>query len=197
VIPVVTPWPDRVLVVRDVDTYDGWFGPDELAVAGTFKLDKRRHDWLLSRLAAKSLALQLGLARDPRAFRIERPRILVDGAPQDVFVSLSHSAPYAGAAIARDSIGIDVETIRELSPNAAHLFLTDDEIREAERCRTPNTLLHFWSAKEAAWKKLGGSVATLKQVPLHVDRETHDGIRFVEVETFRSEDVIVAVTTER
>jgi phosphopantetheinyl transferase len=197
VIPVVTPWPDRVLVVRDVETYDGWFGPDELALADTFKLDKRRHDWLRSRLAAKSLALQLGLAHDPRAFRIERPRILVDGAPQDVYVSLSHSAPYGGAAIARDSIGIDVETIRELSPNAAHLFLTDDEIRETERCHTPNTLLHFWSAKEAAWKKLGGSVATLKQVPLHVNSETSTGIRFLEVETFRADDVIVAVTTER
>ena len=55
--------------------------------------------------------------------------------------------------------------------------------------------LHFWCAKEAAWKKHGGAIATLKQVPLRVISTSADGVLFDDAETIAIGNVIVALAT--
>lgn len=191
---LATPWPERVLVIRDLESHEEWFTREELALANGFHLEKRRDEWLLSRVAAKQLAMELGLVRDPRTCEVVRPRLVIEGRPTEWFVSLSHSQPYAGAALSREPLGLDVQVIRELPDAAAHLFLSREEEEEMRNCAVAHRMLHFWSAKEAAWKKRGGAVATLKQVPLRLVRSGETFVEFDEVESVQLEDAIVALT---
>ena len=185
-------WQERALVLRDVHRPERWFRDDEMAVANAFKLPKRRNEWLLSRVAAKKLAMELGHARDPLAIAIDVTRMCVGD--REFRVSLSHSGGYGAAAIDVQPVGIDIETPRVVREQTAHLFLTEFEIAQMHRCRIENALLHFWSAKEAAWKRLAGEVISLKQVPLRLAREREDGLDFDEVETFASDAFVAALT---
>jgi len=187
---VVTPWPDRARVVTGTPDL-ALFRAEELATANAFKLPKRRDEWLLSRAAAKELAVQLGLAADPRQVRVERPFL----AGTDWYVSLSHSEPYAGAAIAREPIGVDVQVVRELAESATHLFLSEDEDAAMRRCAIAHRVLHFWCAKEAAFKQRSSDFATLKELPLRLVRESDSGLVFDAVETFATGEVIIALAT--
>lgn len=183
----------RWLIVRDA--YDlSYFRADELATANAFKLEKRRDEWLRARFAAKELALQLGIVDDPRACGIARPMLLVDGAPVTWFVSISHSAPYAAAAIDREPVGVDIQVVRDLSESAVHLFLSDSETEAMRGCALANRVLHFWCAKEAAWKPRSGELATLRQLPLRLREERTNGLRFDVVETTAMDDAIFAIT---
>lgn len=201
----------RHLIVREA--YDlAYFREDELAAANAFRLEKRRHEWLLARYAAKRLALELGIVDDPRAVSVARPMLLVDGAPVNWFVSISHSAPYAAAAIDRVPVGIDVQVVRRMSEAAAHLFLSGEETAAMQRCSIADRLLHFWCAKEAAWKPRSGEFTTLRQLPLQLREERPDGLVFEKVpkadervpsleecgrdavETRRLEDLILSLT---
>jgi phosphopantetheinyl transferase len=171
-----------------------WFTQAELAIADSFKLPSRREEWLHVRVAAKQLAMNLGLTSDPHAIAIDRPFVIIDGACSEWRVSLSHSHPYAGAAIAREPIGIDVQLVRELDERAAHLFLTPREIGQLQRCTLPHRILHFWCAKEAAWKQRSDEFLTLRQVPLELLDERAGALSFEAVETVAIDDLIVAVT---
>jgi 4'-phosphopantetheinyl transferase len=193
---IETPWPERVLVAADLDALDAWFTMEERAAAAALPLEKRRSEWLLSRAAAKALAIRLGIARDPRTCAPARPHLVVEGRETGWYVSLSHSTPYAGAAIARAPVGVDVQVVRDLSDAAAHLFLTKEEEMEMRSCALPYRLLHFWCAKEAAWKRLGGSVATLRGVPVRLLSASDSGLTFDIVETALCGDAIVALTRE-
>jgi phosphopantetheinyl transferase len=192
-----TPWEDRVLVMRQEgeDTeIPHWFAPAEWSAAAAFKLPTRRNEWMHSRMTAKQLAMKLGIADDPRAITVARPSLVIDGTQSDWRISLSHSAPYAGAAIAREPIGIDVQLIRDLDERAAHLFLSPEETELMLSCTLPHRILHFWCAKEAAWKQRSDEFATLRQVPLRLLDKRASGLLFDVVETLVVDDVIVAVT---
>lgn len=182
------------LIVRD--RWDAsYFTGEELAAAGAFKLQKRRDEWLLARYAAKQLALRLGIVDDPRACTVGRPALLVNGAPCEWHVSLSHSASYGAAALARGPVGIDIQVVREIAEWSSHLFMTAEEAETMRRCTIPHRILHFWCAKEAAWKQRSSEFATMKQVPLVLLEERRDGLLFDCVETSARDDLIVAITT--
>jgi phosphopantetheinyl transferase len=175
----------RYLIVRDA--YDlAYFTDDELAIANAFKLQKRRDEWLLARYAAKRLALDLGVVANPRDFVVQSGR--------GWFVSLSHSAPYAAAAIDREPVGIDIQVVRDVAESAAHLFLSDAETAMMRRCTIADRLLHFWCAKEAAWKPRSHEFTTLRQLPMTLREERADGLSFDLAETHRFDDLILAIT---
>ena len=167
------PWGDRAIVVRDVEDPERWLRAEELAVAHAFPREKRRNEWTLARAAARILAQRLG---------VERP-----------FVSFSHSGPWAAAAIDARPVGIDVEVIRDVDERAARHFLTDSEAEQMRACTIPHRLLHFWCAKEAAWKQRGGAIPFLKQVPLTLIQEGERGLLFDAAGTYATEDVVVAL----
>jgi phosphopantetheinyl transferase (holo-ACP synthase) len=171
---IVSPWPGRAAIVRDVANPDSWFDAEELEVIRGFAREKRRKEWMLSRIAEKELRRS--------------------GATGD-YVSFSHSGEYGAAAVDRKPLGIDIEIIRDIPERAAHLFLTDDEIEVMQRCRIDHRMLHFWSAKEALWKQRGGSVPTLRRVPLRVAGESANGMRFEGVETVVIGDLVAAITS--
>ncbi len=168
-------WRGRAIVITDAELSDDWFTPEELQIVKSFRLEKRKTEWKLSRIALKQLK------RDSE----------IHG---DHHISISHSGAYAAAAIDREPIGIDVEQLREIKESAAHLFLSEEEEEAMRRCRIAHAMLHFWSAKEAAWKRLGGTVETLKRLPLILEAETASGLRFDQVETFATGDIVGALT---
>ena len=181
-------WRLRALVLRETTIVLDWFDGEELAEANGMKQPKRRAEWLLSRAAAKMLAVERGLAAAPAHCRVAGRRI------GSSYISLSHSAPYAAAAIDGEPIGIDVEVVRPLNERGAHLFLTDEETAAMQRLTIEDRMIHFWAAKEAAWKKLGGSAETLKRVPLTLTGESRHGVTFDSVETFRKDELVIALT---
>jgi len=184
-----TPWPDRVLVLEGTPDR-ALFTNEELATADELKLPKRRDEWLLSRAAAKQLAVRLGIAADPRDVRVDRPFL----ARTNWYVSLSHSHPYAGAAISRTPVGVDVQVVREIPEYSTHLFLSAEEDEEMHRCAIASRVLHFWCAKEAAFKQRSHEFTTMKQCPMRLVSESQSGLVFDAVETFAGGEVIVAVT---
>lgn len=198
IVPLPESWRHRALIVEwtatDLSELAAYFNPTELAAAAAHRLEKRRTEWMLGRIAAKILASQRGLASDPRRVVIDRPHLLVDGTESASFVSLSHSSPFAAAAIDQAPLGIDVQVVRDIAESAAHLFLADDEEEDLQRCTSDHRLLHFWCAKEAAFKQLQGEIPTLKRVPLRFEAETEAGIRFDLVETFAAGGMIAALT---
>lgn len=181
-------WRDRALVFEGGQPDEAWFTGEELRVANEFRLPKRRAEWMLSRAAAKQLAVQRGFCASPRDLAVTQRRVA------ELHVSLSHSEPYGAAAVDLAPIGIDVQTVRELSDAAAHFFLTDAETDVMRQCMTQDRMIHFWSAKEAAWKRLEGATETLKRVPIHVEDAGPDWIRFDSVETMRIGELVLALT---
>jgi phosphopantetheinyl transferase len=188
VIEIPEQWRNRAIVVAETAIPLGWFSEEELRTAEGFRLAKRREEFLLSRAAAKQLAVDLGAGADIAQIRIEQRRI------GPLHLSLSHSAPYAAAAIADAPIGIDIQVVRPIRESAAHLFLSDDESAAMRECLVPDRLIHFWCAKEAAWKRAGGEVETLKRVPVRLEGETPRSLHFDSVDTIRIGDVVVALT---
>ena len=178
-------WRTRALVITDVKFDKSWYTTDELSMAGSFHLQKRREEWLASRYAAKKLAMDRGLCTDPAQF---------DVATSILHRSISHSAPYAAAAIDDKPVGIDVQVVRSISENAAHLFLTDEETESMKSLAVEHRMIHFWSAKEAAWKQGGGAAGTLKRVPMVLEEKRASGLVFNTVETLRLGDLVVALT---
>jgi phosphopantetheinyl transferase (holo-ACP synthase) len=163
-------WRNRAIIISDVADPESWFTIGQLA---QFTRPKRRREWMLSRIAEKELRRR--------------------GASGEC-VSYSHSGNYGAAAIDVRSVGIDVETLREIPEAAARHFLNDEEIEAMQRCTIARRMLHFWSAKEAAWKQLGGSLPTLRKLRLPFESETASGLRFHSVETFAAGDLIAALT---
>lgn len=171
-----------------------FFTTGELETARAFRLQKRRDEWLLARFAAKKLAMQLGLVSDPRDCEVGRPSLILPGETEPWFVSISHSAPYAAAALAHEPVGIDIQVVRELTESSSHLFMTDEEAEAMRRCCLPHRVLHFWCAKEAAWKQRSTDFATMRQVPLQLLEESEGGLVFDRVTTRVQGDLIVAIT---
>lgn len=191
------PWGDRAAILvrfAEHEPVEALLSPGELAESRAFRLEKRRREWQLSRAAAKRLALRIGACDDPKRVTVGRPRLIVDGSETPWYVSLSHSVNHAGAICAETPVGIDVQHVRAVSESAAHLFLSDAEADAMRSCTLPDRLLHFWCAKEAAWKQRSTEFATMKQLPLTLEREEPRGLRFDVAETFRREDLIVAIT---
>ena len=188
IIEIPEDWRGRAIVVAETAIPLAWFTEEELRAAEGFRLARRREEFLLSRAAAKKLAIDLGAAEDVAAIRIEHRRI---GA---MHLSISHSAPYAAAAIDANPIGIDIQVVRSIRESAAHLFLSEEESAAMQGCGVPDRLIHFWCAKEAAWKRRGGEVETLKRVPIVLEEEVPLGLRFDAVDTRRIGDVVVALT---
>jgi phosphopantetheinyl transferase len=187
-------WRSRALVIGDVLISTDWFTNTELVTADSFKLQKRRTEWKHGRIAAKQLAMDLGLCPAPRNCVIDRPQLVVLGHDAGVHLSISHTSGFAAAAIDRQPVGIDIERRRDIRDAASHLFLRDEEAAEMRKTSVAFRMLHFWSAKEAVWKMHGGEIETLKKVAIKLEAETATGLRFDSVETFATGEIVVALT---
>lgn len=172
-----------------------YFTAEELELAPHFSLTQRRDEWLAARLAAKLLAVELGIVRTALECRIERsgrtPEIVLAGGIAPVSLSISHSHGKGAAAIMQRSAGVDLEGIRTIEPRVERFFLHPEEIAMRESLTVPDASIHLWSAKEAAIKASG--CETFKDLVLTLDAERDIGVEL----TFRWGQVSGVVETER
>ncbi len=88
----------------------------------------------------------------------------------DVHFSISHSGDYAVCAVSDKEIGIDIEKIREINPDAAKRFACGNE-RNYINSHT-NGFFEIWTLKEAYFKCIGtGLGADIKNVSFNITKE--------------------------
>lgn len=148
--------------LADVPDGDAWLTPEERATLATLRFPKRRNDWRLGRWTAHAALT----ARWPSAgVWSVRPRgdgspeALLDGAPQPVSLSISHSAGVAMAAVAPAVVvvGCDVERVEDRSRALVEQFFTGRERATIDALspeRRALAVTMVWSAKESALKAL-------------------------------------------
>lgn len=156
----------NVAVVTDFDAGDTamLIRGEEQAAASALKSDKRRREWIASRIAARHLAAKLA-AIEPRELVIDslaRPPHARHG-EDSFFVSFSHSGGAGAAALDRSRVGVDLEQIRPIDDRLRKFFLHDDESHAAAAIDVEHLLIHLWAAKEAAFKHVS-SLALLKEI---------------------------------
>lgn len=148
----------RIVSSESVSDPGAWLTPAERIEAARIRSERRRDEWILGRIAAKRLAIDLGLCESPRDCAIPsrgvKPRLLLGGEPSPLELSISHSGPLAAAALDQRPVGIDIQMKRRIDPRSTRFFLRDDE---AVLATDPDegVLLDLWSAKEAALKASG------------------------------------------
>lgn len=133
-----------------------------------FRSQKRRHEWIASRIALRNLALARGVMSEAFDLHIDsdaRPPT-ASSKGRSLYVSFSHSANAGAAALSDRRIGVDLEQIRAVEPRLKKFFLSEDESRRADALSHPAALIHLWAAKEAAFK-LVASLTLLKEIELH------------------------------
>ena len=147
----------------DVDHHD-WLTDDEAARLQAMTSTTRRRSFLAGHWRARELSADW-LQVDPRRIALHRhddgrPRMVVDGAPSPLSLSLSHSGDWLAIALATVPVGIDVELPRrqrDLDALARFTFSPDEVERmngvpESERAQAFHVL---WTLKEARGKRLG------------------------------------------
>lgn len=156
-------WSRAVALVDSLEPADlipgVYFTGEELGHAPHFSLPQRRDEWLAARVAAKLLAVELGICARPADCRIARsgraPEIALADGIAPVSLSISHSRGKGAAAIMQRSVGVDLEGIRPIEPRVERFFLHPEESAMRAGLTLPDAALHLWSAKEAALKASG------------------------------------------
>lgn len=161
-------WGYRLVQARETPPGADWLSDAERRILERLPAAKRREEWLGGRWAAK-VALAAWLDRPTEAASLRQlevitgadrgPRLLVDGAPVETALSLSHRAGQALALIgaAELALGCDLERTEPRSRLFVHEYFTAAERRlvetasEADRDQIANLV---WSAKESALKLL-------------------------------------------
>ena len=145
-----------------------WLCEKELHRYSSFKLDKRKNEWLGGRICAKLAAEQMLAQSVPHDYREivvlnapgGRPVLRVNGLDNShrADISISHSGMYAVALVANNYCGIDIQEISETLLRVQERFcLSNDEkvlIKEFNSTITAAELNLLWSAKEAIRKAL-------------------------------------------
>lgn len=93
-----------------------------------------------------------------------KPHLAGTPSQAGVHFNLSHSAGVAAVAVGRSPVGIDIESVHDLSdPDAiAARFFAPSELRALRRApdaQQQRTFFSFWTCKEAYLKALGGGIA--------------------------------------
>ncbi len=135
---------EEFLTKREMETYK------------TFKVEKRKKEWLGGRYALKTLACDF-FNFDIKNMEVSnlpsgQPVLLVPGGNK-LPVSITHSGPYAAAAIALtgQAIGIDIECIEQRSQSWVKQYFDKREISS----KSAPFLTELWAKKEAVLKFLG------------------------------------------
>lgn len=137
--------------------------PAELEKYHSFKIPKRKSDWLAGRYAAKTLVASALKGKNPADIEITRDTF---GRPQaaGLTLSISHSQGTALAALKPGSgafIGVDIEAIEDRSPAWYGDYFLPGEVPLPG---DPDQATRIWTVKEAALKALGlGLQADLRE----------------------------------
>ncbi len=79
---------------------------------------------------------------------------------QNIQFNISHCSQAIFCAVAKNEIGIDVETIREVDWDIVERVLNPEEIKELIKSNSPAiTFCKFWTRKESYLKFLGAGIS--------------------------------------
>ncbi len=141
-----------------------WLSPAESCVLQGFRFEKRRQDWLLGRWTAKSALARFRNSEERRIQDWEviaaadgAPGIFLEGEPQAIPLSISHSGLHGFCAVSsrRMDLGCDLEQIEQRNHSFEETFFTAGELRLLERqpALGRNLLVTLiWSVKESVLK---------------------------------------------
>jgi 4'-phosphopantetheinyl transferase len=182
--PAVSSWPDAfALGAPDIHAIevtaatavpiDQYLSSTERETCAALTLPRRRREWLAGRRAAKELVRQRhrdGERPDLREVEIGnlsagldrgRPFYRVGGRAGAFGLSISHSGPFAAAALSRQPnqrVGIDIERVERRDASFEALALSRVEAHRVRRlCGVARwqAVTRIWVLKEALLKALG------------------------------------------
>ncbi|MBQ4493974.1 MAG: 4'-phosphopantetheinyl transferase superfamily protein [Elusimicrobiaceae bacterium] len=146
----------NIVELNKVPLAEDFLTKRELGIYKTFKIDKRKKEWLGGRYALKKLACDF-FNFDIKHMEVNnlpsgQPVLLVPGGTK-LPVSITHSGAYAAAAIALtgQAIGLDIEVIEQRSPAWIKQCFEESEISS----KSAPFLTELWAKKEAVLKFLG------------------------------------------
>ncbi len=146
----------NIVEISKVPPAEDFLTKRELETYKTFKIEKRKKEWLGGRYALKTLACDF-FNFDIKYMEVNnlpsgQPVLLVPGGTK-LPVSITHSGPYAAAAIALtgQAIGIDIEVIEQRSSAWVKQCFDKKEISS----KSAPFLTELWAKKEAVLKFLG------------------------------------------
>ncbi len=155
--------------ITNVPTETGWLSPKEYKTVQSFKIEKRRNDWLLGRWTSKKLIQDYYLTRNfnYKLHELEiiaaengQPQLFINGKTQRINFSISHSEGCAFCVLNghASSIGCDIEALLPRSEGLMTDFFTKDEIVVVEKQLETDKKIFItnltWSAKESVLKVL-------------------------------------------
>lgn len=148
-------WPATETRVRTIKVEGLLPGQDlshkEVKVLSSFRIEKRRAEWLAGRLAAKALLAEY-TGKPPAELEIESDLL---GRPScgGALLSISHSGGWAVAAFKPGSsfLGLDLEKIEDRHPAWYSDYFHPAELPEPDASEGTR----LWAVKEAAMKALG------------------------------------------
>ncbi len=146
----------KIVELSKVPPAKEFLNKKELETYKAFKIDKRKAEWLGGRYALKTLAREF-FNFDIKYIEVKnlangKPVLNVPGGTK-LPVSITHSGPYAAAAIALtgQSIGLDIEAIEQRSPAWVKQCFDKNEISS----KSAPFLTELWAKKEAVLKFMG------------------------------------------
>jgi 4'-phosphopantetheinyl transferase len=172
--------PDHIALRRmtyDAAQTDAWLqllSGEERSRYDAFPVDKRRREFLLGRVALRTLLAER-LDKAPTAIDLQVTddgAIELPGAPY--FVSLAHSRGRAVAAVSPDRVGVDLEHIRSVTSGVVDFVLDADEqaLLDTLPMDREHAFILCWTLKEATLKALQtGLLQSPKNVQLAIDPE--------------------------
>lgn len=146
----------KIVELDKIPPAEEFLNERELETYQAFKIDKRKKEWLGGRYALKTLAcdfFNFGIKyMEVKNLGSGRPILLVPGGTK-LPVSITHSGPYAAAAIALtgQAIGLDIEAVEQRSPAWVKQYFDSRELSS----KSAPFLTELWAKKEAVLKFLG------------------------------------------
>lgn len=160
--------PELCLLLSTDELRNQWLSEEEMHRHSSFKLEKRRNEWLSGRVCAKLAAAQMRHISTGSGYKEVivvnapggRPSLQVQGQDKSrsFDISISHSGKLAAAFLANDFCGVDIQETNETLLRVKERYCsTNDEIKlkiffNSAPGATELNLL--WSAKESIRKAL-------------------------------------------
>jgi phosphopantetheinyl transferase len=157
-----------------------------------FRTDKRKKEWLASRLLIQNLC-----GKDKIVCYNEKGKPLL--ADNSFKISISHTKDYAAAIVHPEKeVGIDIEAIGDKAYRLSSRFLSVDEISHIDKKNKTIHSLLLWNAKEVMFKIIGEeNVDFIEHLQIFSFKPEKNGIFFgKEMRTEKQENYTFAYSVE-
>ncbi|MHB1262768.1 MAG: SDR family NAD(P)-dependent oxidoreductase [Thermoplasmatota archaeon] len=139
-----------------------WFTNPERQEYARFTVPKRADEWRAGRLAAKKAVIETHPGLGPLDVEVKadattgRPRLVIQGEESALWLSISHRAGLAVAALSPGAVGVDLETIEDRERSFLEEAFNVSELKVLLDAADPRVdAACMWAAKEAALKRAG------------------------------------------